>query len=115
MIVGRAGEVDIFEGYLADQLADPRALLIDGEPGIGKTALLHELLTRGRARGYAVLSCRPARSEMDLSYAGLVELLDGVPGPVLDGLPPPQARVLRTVLRREEPDGTLDRLSLGVA
>jgi DNA-binding CsgD family transcriptional regulator/tetratricopeptide (TPR) repeat protein len=115
MIVGRAGEVDTFDGYLADPLADPRALLIDGEPGIGKTALLHELLARARVRGYAVLSCRPARSEMDLSYAGLVELLDGVPGPVLDGLPAPQARVLRMVLRREEPDGTLDRLSLGVA
>src|SRR5579859_3355281 len=115
MIVGRTDEVGALDGYLADREAQPRALLIDGEPGIGKTTLLRELLGRAGERGYAVLSCRPARSEMDLSYAGLVELLGGVDARVVDGLPAPQARVLRTILRREEPDGTVDWLSLGVA
>jgi DNA-binding CsgD family transcriptional regulator len=115
VIVGRTEEVGALDGYLADRQAQPCALLIDGEPGIGKTTLLRELLARAAERGYAVLSCRPTRSEMDLSYAGLVELLGGVDGRIVDGLPPPQARVLRTILRREEADGTVDRLSLGVA
>src|SRR5262249_7869007 len=74
VIGGRTEEVGALDGYLADRQAQPCALLIDGEPGIGKTTLLRELLTRAAERGYAVLSCRPTRSEMDLSYAGLVEL-----------------------------------------
>ncbi len=114
-LVGRAGEVATADGFLADPLAEPRALLIHGEPGIGKSALLRHLVADAATRGLAVLSCRPTRSEMDLSYAGLVELLAGVDGAVVDGLPGPQARVLNVVLRREEPRTTFDRLSLAVA
>jgi DNA-binding CsgD family transcriptional regulator len=115
VLVGRAEEVAALDGFLADALAEPRALLIDGEPGIGKTTLLHHLLAIAHNRGYAILSCRPTRSEMDLSYAGLVELLGGVEDAVVGALPAPQARVLQVLLRREEPDTALDRLSLGVA
>jgi DNA-binding CsgD family transcriptional regulator len=115
VLVGRTEEVAALDGFLADTLAEPRALLIDGEPGIGKTTLLHYLLAVAQDRGYAILSCRPTRSEMDLSYAGLVELLSGVPDADLGALPAPQARVLKVLLRREEPEVALDRLSLGVA
>jgi DNA-binding CsgD family transcriptional regulator len=115
VLVGRAGELGIVSGFLADTLGEPRALLIDGEPGIGKTSLLREILVLARDRDYRVLSCRPTRSEMDLSYIGLVELLGGVDDEVIDGLPDPQARMLNMVLRREEPEGAFDRLSLGVA
>jgi len=115
MLVGRAIEVAALVGLVADVAPEPRALLIEGEPGIGKTALLHELLTIAADRGYAVLSCRPTRSEMDLSHAGLVELLGRLADEVVDGLPAPQAKVLRVLLRREEPDVPFDRLSLGVA
>ena len=115
MLVGRADEVAALVALLADAVPEPRALLVEGEPGIGKSTLLRELLAIADSRGYAVLSCRPSRSEMDLSYAGLVELLGGVPGEVIDGLPAPQARVLRVLLRREEPGAAFDRLSLGLA
>jgi DNA-binding CsgD family transcriptional regulator len=113
--VGRVDELTSLEGFLADPLAEPRALLIDGEPGIGKTTLLEHLLAIGHDQGYPVLACRPTRSEMELSYAGLVQLLGAVDDAVLDALPSPQARVLRVLLRREEPDAAVDRLSLGVA
>jgi DNA-binding CsgD family transcriptional regulator len=115
VLVGRIDEVRVLDGFLADPLAGPRSLLIEGEPGIGKTTLLDQLLAAARERGYAVLSCRPTRSEMDLSYVGLVELFDPLDAPAVAALPAPQARVLNMVLRREEPDGTFDRLSLGVA
>jgi DNA-binding CsgD family transcriptional regulator len=115
VLVGRVEEVAALEAFLADTLTEPRALLIDGEPGIGKTTLLHHLLAIAHNQGYAVLSCRPTRSEMDLSYAGLVELLEGVEDTVMRALPAPQAQVLKVLLRREEPDGAVDRLSLGVA
>ncbi len=103
VLVGRADEVTALDAFVSDAVPEPRALLIDGEPGIGKTTLLRELLGIAQERGYAVPSCRPSRSELDLSYAGLVELLGGVAGDVLDALPAPQARVLKVLLRREEP------------
>jgi DNA-binding NarL/FixJ family response regulator len=113
VIVGRAEEASTLRVVLADPRPEPRALLLEGEPGIGKTTLYHELLAN--ARDHAILSCRPTRSEMDLSYVALVELLGGVPDAILEALPGPQARVLRMILRREEPEGRFDRLSLGVA
>lgn len=113
--MGRASEVGALERMLADEIAQPRALLIEGEPGIGKTTLFDELLDRARERDHQILSCRPARSETDLSYVGLIELLGGVSDEVVRSLPPPQARVLNLILRREEPEGPFDRLSLSVA
>jgi DNA-binding CsgD family transcriptional regulator len=115
VLVGRTEEVSVVGQFLAGPVAGPRALLIEGEPGIGKTTLLRELLAIAGERNHAVLLCRPSRSEMDLSYAGLVELLSGLDDADIEGLPGPQARVLRMVLREEEPDGTFDRLSLRVA
>ena len=55
MIVGRTEEVDVLDGLVADVLPEPRALLIEGEPGIGKTTLLQELLSIARERDYAIL------------------------------------------------------------
>ena len=62
---------------LDDETEQPRALLIEGEAGIGKTTLFDGLLEMARERGFRSLSCRPTRSEMDLSYVGLLELLMG--------------------------------------
>ncbi len=114
-IVGRADEVDVLDGFVDDGQCEPRAALIEGEPGIGKTTLLQHLHAAATDRGWLILTHRPTRSEMDLSYAGLVELLGGVDDDTVNRLPAPQARVLRMVLRREEPDVAFDRLSLSVA
>lgn len=115
VIVGRAEEIGTLGAVLADRRPEPRAVLIEGEPGIGKTTLYQQLLATAREGDLTVLSCRPTRSEMDLSYVGLVELLGAVPDETLDALPAPQSRVIRMVLRQEEPEGRFDRLSLGVA
>ena len=105
VVVGRSEELGVLEGFLADTRSEPCALLIEGEPGIGKTTLLHELVASARVDDYPVLICRPTRSEMDLSYVGLMELLAGIDEEVVDALPAPQARVLRMILRKEEPEG----------
>lgn len=52
VFVGREYEVGVLEHHLADARAtDGGLVLVDGEPGMGKTALGHELTRRARAAG----------------------------------------------------------------
>lgn len=87
------------------------ALVLSGEPGIGKSALCD--WARAQARGMRLLSARGLESEVDLPFAGLSELcareLDQI-----RLLPRPQAQALEGVLSGEGAN-TGDRLSLGVA
>ncbi len=115
VIAGRTAEIGILDGFLADRLPEPRSLLIEGAPGIGKTTLLRALLDVADQQGYAVALCQPTRSEADLSYAALVGLLGDLGLEAVDALPAPQSRVLRTIMRLEETADTVDRLSLSLA
>jgi len=114
-IAGRTVEVGVLDEMLGDRLPEPRSVLIEGAPGIGKTTLLRSLLDAARERGYTVAVCHPTRSEMELSYAGLVALLGDLGLEAVDSLPAPQARVLRTILRLDDGAEPLDRLSLSLA
>jgi len=70
-----------------------RVLVIRGEPGVGKTALLDYLA--GQASGCRVVRALGVQSEMELAFAGLHQLC----GPMLsrlDRLPGPQREALRT-------------------
>ena len=70
-----------------------RALVVRGEPGVGKTALL-DYLTR-RAAGCQVVRAAGVQSEMELAFAGLHQLC----APMLDhaqSLPAPQRAALHT-------------------
>src|SRR5579859_632055 len=82
-----------------DRLADAvrggqsRALVMRGEPGVGKTVLLDYLATR--ARGCRVARTAGVQTEMELAFAGLHQLC----GPMLgraEHLPVPQRDALRT-------------------
>ena len=115
VIAGRANEIEVLERFLDDDLPEPRSLLIQGAPGIGKTSLLRALLEMSGRREYSVAMCQPTRSEMDLSYAGLVGMLDALGLAAVDALPAPQAQVLRTILRLDDSAQPVDRLSLGLA
>jgi len=114
-IVGRTEERAVLDRFMGDAMAEPRVLLIKGEAGIGKSTLLDDLLETAAQRGVVVLACRSSHSEMDLSYVGLIELLASQADEVIEALPGPQAKVIRMILRREEPDGQFDRLSLYLA
>ncbi|MGD9573513.1 MAG: AAA family ATPase [Thermoleophilia bacterium] len=71
------------------------ALLIVGEPGIGKTALLRH--ARAQAAAAQVLEVTGSEGERRLAFAGLAALLDPVVGH-LDELPAAQAQALRGAL-----------------
>jgi DNA-binding CsgD family transcriptional regulator len=70
-----------------------RALVVRGEPGVGKTVLLDYLA--GRASGCRVARAAGVQSEMELAFAGLHQLC----APMLEhagSLPAPQREALRT-------------------
>jgi DNA-binding CsgD family transcriptional regulator len=99
----------LLEGAVAGQGG---ALLVTGEPGIGKTTLLDDAV--GRAQGLTVLRASGRESEADLPFATLAELL--LPAAAaLDALPAPQARALRSALALEDGVGVVDPLAVGVA
>src|SRR5436305_5364758 len=101
-VVGRDAELAVLEATLGDPSADARLLVLEGEPGIGKTTVWHEAAGRAEAQGYRVLSCRAAHAESRLSFAGLGDLLAPLRPDAFAGLPTPQRRGLDVALLRAE-------------
>jgi predicted ATPase len=72
--VGRHAEVRQLERHLTGEAGSP-LLLLAGEPGIGKSRLLHEAARLGRQRGMRVLHGGCARSDGQEPYAPLLGAL----------------------------------------
>ena len=114
--VGRDGEVQRLGAFVnVGGYVAPRALVLDGEAGIGKSTLWHTGLALARERGFRVLSTRPAEAEQTLALAGLGDLLEGVLDDVLPALAPPRRRALEVALLLEQAQEPLDPLAVGVA
>ena len=93
-LAGRGAEGARLDRLLADaRVGQSAVLVLRGEPGIGKTALLGHVAER--AAGFRVVRAAGAGSEMELPFAGLHQLC----GPMLGGvgrLPTPQRDALGT-------------------
>lgn len=76
----------------------PSGLIVEGEPGSGKTTVLRSLLSLARDRGFTVLSSRPSAADAVLAYASLADLLAGVDPAVWQALPAPQRLAIERVL-----------------
>jgi hypothetical protein len=76
-IVGREPELGRLEAFVAAVPGGARALLVRGEPGIGKTVLWRSAVAAAREAGYTVLVTRPAEEEMPLALAALVDQFVG--------------------------------------
>ena len=85
--VSRSTEMQAVDALLSSAKTGPSALVLAGEPGIGKTTLWLAGVARARERGFRVLSARADQAESVLSFAMVADLLDGVEANVLDGLP----------------------------
>lgn len=100
MFVGRASERTQIERLL-ELAREGRggALVVRGEAGVGKTALLQQAVEG--AAGFRVLRALGVESEAELPFAALHELV----GPVVDlvdRLPGPQAKGIKAALALEE-------------
>jgi DNA-binding CsgD family transcriptional regulator len=113
-LIGRQPELAAVETFLDEH--GPRGLLLEGEPGIGKTCVWDAGVEASRERGMAVLAARPAGAEVRLSFAGLSDLVGRLPGSALASLPAPQRRALDAALLREDaPGDSTDPRAVGQA
>ncbi|WP_406320075.1 AAA family ATPase [Streptomyces sp. NBC_00519] len=74
-VVGRARQLQEIKALLGSGTAASSALLLTGEPGVGKTVLLDEIARGMAGAGAQVLSAVGVRFETELAYAGLHQLL----------------------------------------
>jgi DNA-binding CsgD family transcriptional regulator len=95
---GRERECAALDELVADvRRGTSRSLVLRGDPGIGKTALLKHLIAS--ASEMTLLRAVGVESEMELAYASVHQLC----APLLDRLgrlPPPQRHALETVFGR---------------
>ena len=76
-LVGREHELELVEQLLDETCAgEARFLFISGEPGIGKTRLLAELVQQAGERGCLALHGSAAEFERDLPFGVLVDAVD---------------------------------------
>jgi hypothetical protein len=109
---GRRREWEVLDRLLLSVRAgESRVLVVRGEPGAGKTALLDHLSEH--ASGCRVAHAAGVESEMELVYAGLHQLLTPMLGS-LERLPAPQASALRTAFGLG-PGPAPDRFLVGLA
>src|SRR5689334_20012822 len=111
-LTGRRSEREVLGQLIAAVRAgESRALVVRGEPGVGKTALLEYLVEQ--APGFRVVRAAGVQSEMELPFAGLHQLLASMLDRI-EGLPLPQSEALRTVFGLSSGRPT-DRFFLGLA
>ena len=112
MLHGRVPERERI-GVLVDEACSSRggALVLRGQPGVGKSSLLREAM--GRAEGMQILTTQGIESESPLAFAALQRLLRPVMRHI-DQLPEAQARALRAAFG-EQADGGGDRFLVFLA
>src|SRR5882757_936679 len=96
MLLGRRNEREVFDRlFEAVRQGESRVLVVRGEPGVGKSALLE--YAAESAAGLRIARAAGRQSEMELAFAGLNQLF----APMLDRvdrLPAPQRVALGTAL-----------------
>lgn len=74
-LVGRDAELRLLADNLEATGPDGRVVVVEGEPGIGRTRLVDELVGRGQHSGTTILRVRCHREERRLPYGVVAELL----------------------------------------
>jgi DNA-binding CsgD family transcriptional regulator len=87
-LYGRESEIDALESLIEGLDSRGAAVVVRGEAGIGKSALLEAVIRAAQARDLLILQATGAPSEAELPFAGLHQLLHtrvadigGLPGP----------------------------------
>ena len=81
-LFGRDDDLDLVLGFVAEAAESGRALLLRGEPGVGKTALLRAAVARAQATGTTVVRAAGAEFDVEVSFGALGRILQ----PFIDGI-----------------------------
>ena len=112
-LVGRDDELAMVAAALGQ---GGSGALLEGEPGIGKTALWIAGTEMARDRGACVLESRPGEAERRLSFSALDDLLSNELDEVLPHIPSPRRRALEiALLRTDDPDASPDPRGVSTA
>ncbi|MER6219286.1 AAA family ATPase [Streptomyces sp900105755] len=101
-LVGRSAELALLDGFFGSAAGRGRALMLTGEAGAGKSALLDAAARRARDRAFQVLRVTGSQVEAGVGFAALDQILRPLTAEIAE-LAPWQARTLRAV--RGVPDG----------
>jgi DNA-binding NarL/FixJ family response regulator len=113
MLVGRDAELERIASTLDRMPAGLVGVVIEGDVGVGRTALWKAVVER---TAFRVLASRPSESDAELPYAALGDLLEGVSDDALALLPAPQRRALELALLRIDAGGApLHRRAVALA
>ncbi|QJW35165.1 helix-turn-helix transcriptional regulator [Cellulosimicrobium protaetiae] len=105
-LVGRAAERRALHDALTSARAGGVRVVLHGEPGIGKTSLLDDLVATARAEGVLALRCVGVPSETHVPYAALHQLLQPLlTEPAPDARTALVRRVVGAVATRDDPTG----------
>jgi DNA-binding CsgD family transcriptional regulator len=115
-VVGRDDALARIERFLADGRHRYAALVLEGEPGIGKTTVWREAVQRGEEGGFRIVVSLPADAETKLAFAALADLVGAVEEDVLSELPEPQRNALdAALLRRHSETERIDPRAVAAA
>jgi DNA-binding CsgD family transcriptional regulator len=116
VVLGRdtaLAEVAIFMDAMA---VAPAALLLEGDPGIGKTTVWRSAQAAAIARGHRVLAVTAVEGEADLPFVALRDLFESVSVDTAQALPPLQRAALDVaLLRSDDPRAVADQHAVCVA
>jgi DNA-binding CsgD family transcriptional regulator/tetratricopeptide (TPR) repeat protein len=101
LLVGREYEQGVIAGLLEGVRDHGGALVVAGEPGVGKSTLLTAAAEMAEDRGLLVLGTTGVQSEMNLPFAALHQLLRPVL-PHAEKLPPPQRNAIQAAFAMTE-------------
>jgi DNA-binding CsgD family transcriptional regulator len=113
-VVGRERVLDSVYAFLDRSVEGLAGLVLEGDPGIGKSTLWRAAVAAARERGLLVLSAQPSEAERELAYVGLGDLFEDALDDVLPALSAPRRRALEVALLREAGEAG-DPRTLGVA
>ena len=114
-MIGRDLELSRVEAFLDRPVDGLRALVLQGEAGIGKSTVWQAAIEAARERSLQVLTSRPAEAERSLASVVLGDLFAEAGSDLVAALPAPRRRAFEAALLRTDPDVPVDPRALGVA
>jgi DNA-binding CsgD family transcriptional regulator len=101
-LVGREKDIAALFAFVDEAAAHGASLVVSGEPGVGKTALIEAAVSYAVSSGLRLLRVTGAQFEANVSFSGLHQLLFPLLGSHLDQLDELQRSALRSALGLQE-------------